>query len=100
MKKLMLTLIAAITVMAASAKVVKTKIKVNGYKPKAKIENVAKEIKGVKAATYNEKNKSLNVSYENDIVKPSKIRAAVLKVDKKEDKAPVAKKKACKIQRR
>ncbi len=76
-------MIAAMTMSVASAKVVRTNIKVNGYQPKAKIEAAAQSVKGVKKALYTEKNKILTVLYNNEQTAVNKIKAAVNKVDKK-----------------
>ncbi|MDR4931663.1 hypothetical protein [Segatella bryantii] len=64
MKKLMMTMLAAMMIVAASAQQVKTNIKVNGYESKAKIEAAAKAAPGVKQAIYNAKSKTVVVVYD------------------------------------
>ncbi|SEA11408.1 hypothetical protein SAMN05216455_103214 [Segatella bryantii] len=99
MKKLMMTMLAAMMIVAASAQQVKTNIKVNGYESKAKIEAAAKAAPGVKQAIYNAKTKTVVVVYDKKKTAPAKIRTAVLKVDKKpvvQAKKTVAKKKVVK----
>lgn len=86
MKKFMMTMIATMMIVAATAQQVQTNIKVNGFESKAKIEAAAKATPGVKQATYNEKTKTLNVVYDKKQTTPVKVRSAVLKVDKKNSK--------------
>lgn len=83
MKRLLFTMVAVALMGVASAKVVKGSIKVNGYQSKDKIEKAAKNVQGVKKASYSEKTKKIDIQYNDEQTSPEKIRTAVLKVDKK-----------------
>lgn len=77
LKRIATVFLSAMVMMTASAKVIKTNIRLANVQSKQKVENVAKRIKGVKAATYSASTHLLTVSYDNQVTNTSKIRAAV-----------------------
>ena len=79
MKRTIMIAIAALVVCLVQAKVVQTTIRLNNDSSKSKVENVAKRIKGVTAAKYSTKSKTLTVSYDNKKTSASKIKAALNK---------------------
>lgn len=76
-KRISLAFLSTIVMMTASAKIIKTNLRLANVKSKQKVENVAKRIKGVKTATYSATTHLLTVSYDNQVTNTSKIRAAV-----------------------
>ncbi len=79
MKRTIMIAIAALVVCLVQAKVVQTTIRLNNVSSKSKVENVAKRIKGVTAAKYSTKSKTLTVSYDNKKTSASKIKATLNK---------------------
>ena len=79
MKRILMTIIAALVISLAQAKVVQTSIRLSNVQSKAKVESVAKHIKGVTAATYSNRTKTLSVSYDNKKTNVSNIKASLSK---------------------
>lgn len=82
-KKTVLALVAALTMTTAMAQRQQATFKTNGYESKANIEAAAKKVGGVKSAEYTSSNKQVKVVYDKSKTTPTKIRQAVLQVDKK-----------------
>nr|MBP7471983.1 hypothetical protein [Prevotella sp.] len=85
MKRFLLSFVAAMMIVVASAKDVNHSFKVKGYQSKAKIESAAKSVKGVHKASYRAKDKKLFVCYDNERTAPKNIKAAVDRVDRKQN---------------
>ncbi len=82
MRKLLMISLALLiaTVMMAQRDV--ATIKTNGYSTKARIEKAAKGVDGVKDAEYNASKKQVKVTYDKKRTSTTKIRKAILAVDK------------------
>lgn len=76
MKRIIVTLMAILTICMAQAKVVNTTIQLKNVQSKQKVERVAKQLKGVTSAVYSSKNKTLYISYDNKKTSASKIKTS------------------------
>lgn len=83
-KIIALTVLFSLAFVTANAQNTKTKFKTNGIKPKATIEAAAKNVDGVRSASYDEDDKELTIEYDKAKTTPEKVRKAVLKVDRKQ----------------
>ncbi|MBO4821405.1 MAG: heavy-metal-associated domain-containing protein [Prevotella sp.] len=77
MKRIIVTLMAILTICMAQAKVVNTTIQLKNMQSKQKVERVAKQLKGVTSAVYSSKNKTLYISYDNKKTSASKIKTSL-----------------------
>lgn len=82
MKKLVLTMLALLFIVAAEAKTVKTSFNVNGKCEmcETRIEKTAKGVAGVVAANWNQKTKMLTLIYDDKKTSPLKVQQALVKV--------------------
>lgn len=82
MRKVVMMMMVALVVSAASAKVVKGSFQVNGKceNCKARIEKAAKSVDGVTSASWNVKSHNLVIAYDNAKTSPKKVQQAIAKV--------------------
>ena len=79
MKRLLILFMALLTMHAAGAKAIRSRMIISNATSKPKLESMVRRIPGVSAASYDTDTHILIVTYDNKKTNMSKIRAAVKK---------------------